>query len=266
MKRFLLAACVLPIWATGSWAQTTTICTLVVSANSGKALVDDGDCERRFSPASTFKIPISLMGFDTGILISPDAPVWPFKKGYNDARPEWRKSQTPGSWMQHSTIWFSQQITTQLGKQKYANYVSAFGYGNRDLAGDPGKNNGLTNAWLSSSLKISAQEQVTFLRKLVKHELGVSEAATENTRKLMYLRVENGWHIFGKTGAGRVKNDGEKPKPFGWFVGWAERDGATVIFARLIQDSERQPVSPGLRTRDQLIAELFAKNSPLIPQ
>ncbi|RDB35469.1 MAG: hypothetical protein DCC88_09860 [Spirobacillus cienkowskii] len=45
---------------------------------------------------------------------------------------------------------------------KFQNYVTKFSYGNMDLSVDKDKNNGITNAWLSSSLEISSLEQVTF--------------------------------------------------------------------------------------------------------
>ncbi|ASX27927.1 hypothetical protein BA173_03570 [Rickettsia sp. MEAM1 (Bemisia tabaci)] len=49
-----------------------------------------------------------------------------------------------------------------------------FSYGNQDTSGDKGKNNGLTNAWLSSSLEISPEEQIAFLQKLAADQLPVS--------------------------------------------------------------------------------------------
>lgn len=129
-----------------SWAETRTICTIVLAAETGEAVVDQGDCGRRMSPASTFKIAISLMGFDAGILTSPSRPELPFKKGYIDARPEWRRATTPATWMRDSIIWYSQQVTQRLGMDRYSAYVTAFDYGNRDLTGDPGAHNGLTHA------------------------------------------------------------------------------------------------------------------------
>ncbi|WP_198430612.1 penicillin-binding transpeptidase domain-containing protein [Roseobacter sp. TSBP12] len=50
-------------------------------------LVAEGLCDKRISPASTFKIAISLMGFDSGILTGSERPEWPFKVGYLDWRP-----------------------------------------------------------------------------------------------------------------------------------------------------------------------------------
>lgn len=217
------------------------------------------------SPASTFKIAISLMEFDAGILKSPTEPELPFKEGYIGARPEWRRPATPASWMRDSVIWYSQQVTLRLGMQRYSTYVTTFGYGNEDLTGEPGKNNGLTHAWLSSSLQISPFEQVSFLLKLARRELPVSDAAIEHTAAIMDQGVQpSGWHVFGKTGAGaRRSADGKLLGPFGWFVGWATREGDAVVFARLIQDSERQSSPPGFRARDAFLTELFSQSGKL---
>ncbi len=51
-----------------------------------------------------------------------------------------------------------------------------------------GKNNGLTNAWLSSSLEISPEEQIAFLQKLAADQLPVSLKAQEMTKKYYVYR------------------------------------------------------------------------------
>ncbi|PRD43129.1 class D beta-lactamase [Phyllobacterium phragmitis] len=266
MRRLVLSV-VATLLTLPASADTRTICTLVADANSGQTLVEEGDCAQRMSPASTFKITIGLMGFDAGILKSPSAPELPFREGYIDWRPEWKQATTPSRWMKHSVVWYSQQITQRLGEKRYKAYVEKFDYGNRDVSGDPGKANGLTNAWLSSSLQISPVEQVEFLRKLVGRELPVSEAAVTNTAAILDYGVQDGgWQLYGKTGAGLPRGaDGQvvKGQPFGWFVGWAQRDGRTIVFARLIQDSNRQSTPPGFRARDGLIADLLGTESPL---
>ncbi|WP_410526374.1 penicillin-binding transpeptidase domain-containing protein [Rickettsia rhipicephali] len=58
--------------------------------------------------------------------------------------------------MKNSCVWYSQIITNkELGIEKFRDYVTQFDCGNRDISGDKGKNNGLTNAWFSSSLEIA---------------------------------------------------------------------------------------------------------------
>lgn len=265
MKKLLAAACALMFCdAAPSWAETKVICTLAVSAATGKPLLEEGDCDRRMSPASTFKIAISLMGFDSGILESPEKPLLPFKEGYIDNRPEWRRAQTPASWMRDSVIWYSQQTNLRLGIEKYTAYVNAFDYGNKDLSGEPGKNNGLTHAWLSASLQISPREQVAFIRKLVRHELPVSDKAVANTSAILDQGIKGGWHVFGKTGVGGIRTaEGTLKTPFGWFVGWAKRADDTVVFARLIQDADRQPTLPGVRAREGVLSSLFSTKGVL---
>jgi beta-lactamase class D len=256
-----LLLAILSASASQAAAQARVICTIVAEAENGHPLIQEGDCDSRMSPASTFKIAISLMGYDAGILKNADQPQLPFKKGYVDWRPEWRKPASPSRWMRESVVWYSQQITKQLGADRYAGYVKAFGYGNQDLSGDPGKNNGLTGAWLSSSLQISPLEQVAFLGKLVRRELPVSARAYEFTGQITdYGLQPSGWRVHGKTGAGLPRNpDGSlrRGQPFGWFVGWAEKDERRVVFARLIQDSKRQRVPPGFRARDAVLADVF---------
>lgn len=259
MKTLLLSACILvSCGATTTWAQTNTVCTLVVSADTGKTVLEEGDCGQRYSPASTFKIAISLMGFDSGILESPDKPVLPFKKGYTDFIPEWRHSQTPTTWMRDSVVWYSQQATLRLGLQKFTGYLKAFDYGNQDASGDPGENNGLTHAWLSSSLQISPREQVGFIGKLVHRELPVSEKAVSNTSIILDQGMKGDWHVFGKTGSGGIRGaNGKLTKPFGWFVGWATRGKETVLFARLIQADDGRALGMGPQARDGLMSSVF---------
>tara|TARA_R110000751_G_scaffold8041_3_gene32519 strand:+ start:22850 stop:23284 length:435 start_codon:yes stop_codon:yes gene_type:complete len=141
--------------------------------------------------------------------------------------------------------------------------VEAFDYGNQDLTGDPGKDNGLTRAWLSSSLQISPREQVAFLRRLVTGALPVSATAMENTARITdHGELPSGWRIHGKTGSGLpIGDDGifDKGRAFGWFVGWAERGGNRFVFARLFDVARRQSPPPGYVARDTILADLFSK-------
>ena len=241
-------------------ASPDNVCTVLADASNGAILKQDGECDRRVPPASTFKIPIALMGYDAGFLKDENDPKLPFKEGYPDWIKSWRTDTDPAAWMKNSVVWYSQQVTQALGKEKFESYVAAFGYGNADVSGDKGKDNGLTRSWLSSSLRISPLEQVGFLTRLVGRKLPVSAHAYEMTEAIQTVfELPNGWTVRGKTGAGfAVKADGtpNRQKPIGWYVGWASKDGRTVVFARLKENSEPQKMSPGLGTRDELLKVL----------
>ncbi|GHG84964.1 class D beta-lactamase [Pseudodonghicola xiamenensis] len=252
----------------GAAAGERVICTLVQEVGVSAPLVRQGQCDDRISSASTFKVAISLMGFDAGILTSPDAPEWPFKPGYADWNPVWRQVTTPKSWMRDSVVWYSQRMTEQLGADRFAAYVAAFDYGNMDVSGDAGKANGLTRAWLSSSLQISPAEQVAFLTRMIEGQLPVSAFAVDQTWLLMDNGDQpGGWHLYGKTGAGLpFDKAGQllRGQPFGWYVGWADNGSRRVVFARLVRFDTR-PTSgfPGGIARSGLVMALFGPDGAL---
>jgi beta-lactamase class D len=243
-----------------SAAQARTVCTAIADAGTGKILEQQGDCSDRVTAASTFKIAISLMGYDSGFLKDEHSPALPFHEGYPDWIPTWRQTIDPTNWIKYSVVWFSQQVTQSLGETRFQNYVTAFHYGNEDVSGDAGKHNGLTRAWLSSSLKISPLEQVAFLEKLVNRQLPVTPRAVDMTGQITQIAVfPDGWEIHGKTGWGfPAVADGshDEAHAYGWFVGRATKGARTIVFARLIQDEKQEKESAGLRARAAFLNEL----------
>jgi len=243
-------------------AQDGVLCTVLTDANSAEILLQEGSCDQPMSPASTFKIAISLLGFDAGILTDEHSPALPFKEGYPDWGVNWKQTTDPAAWMSNSVLWYSQQVTQALGKERFADYVTAFDYGNADTSGDPGEDNALTRAWLTSSLEISPIEQLAFLRAIVNRQLPVSEHAYAMTGRITELTtLDSGWTIHGKTGSGYPRNADSRfdyAHGYGWFVGWASKGDRSIVFARQSQDSERQDTTAGVRSRDSLMAELPA--------
>ena len=245
-----------------STAHAGTLCTALADATTGKVLRQEGVCDRRITPASTFKIALSLMGYDSGYLIDEHLPALPFYAGYADWVPSWKATTDPTSWIRNSVVWYSQRLTEWLGEERFRGYVIAFQYGNQDISGDPGKHNGLTQAWLGSSLKISPLEQLTFLERIVNRQLQITPHAYEMTNRITRLDVlPNGWEIHGKTGTGSTGQSGgsvEGDRTYGWFVGWASKGGRTVVFARLVQDDGREAGNVGMRAREAFMQQLPA--------
>ncbi|RVA85351.1 class D beta-lactamase, partial [Mesorhizobium sp. M7A.F.Ca.US.006.04.2.1] len=230
-------------------------------AASGKTLYQDGVCDQRFSPASTFKVPLSLIGYDSGILSDEHTPAWDYKPEFKAVKRD-QKTVDPVIWERDSIVWFSREITSRLGPEKLAGYVSKFGYGNADVSGNPGKNDGLTQSWINSSLKITPVEQVDFLRKLLARKLPVSARAYDMTSAIIPTFQAGGWTVQGKTGSTRLRNDADKvqdKRSLGWFVGWANKDGRQIVFARLVVDTDRTDMPKGLKTR-----AAFLKDLPLL--
>jgi beta-lactamase class D/beta-lactamase regulating signal transducer with metallopeptidase domain len=250
------------IWPAPAMAQALPagplLCTEIADARDGRALVRDGACASRVTPASTFKIPVSLMGFDGGVLQDEHTPTLPFKPGYADWVRAWRAPTDPAAWIKNSVVWYSQQVTTRLGRARVQGYVDGFGYGNRDLSGAAGTDETLSLSELSPSLRISPDEQIAFLRKVVNRSLPLSTHAYEMTARLHRVGTLAGWEVYGKTGsASATKPDGSEDRSIttGWFVGWAVKDGRTLVFARLEQ-TPRQDIPAGPRAKDAMLGAL----------
>jgi beta-lactamase class D/beta-lactamase regulating signal transducer with metallopeptidase domain len=245
-------------------------CTLLVDAASGAALQNQGDCASRITPASTFNIVVSLMGFDSGILKDAHTPRLPYRAdaGYADWNSSWRRDTDPTSWIKNSNVWYAQHVTQQLGEAGLARYLDSFDYGNRDASGDPGKHNGLKMSWISSSMQISPVEQVAFLRKLVNRQLPIKPYAYDMTEQLLNLPAQGGWRVYGKTGTSSpVLADGslDLSRQYGWFVGWASKGGRKVVFARLLLGPTAGDSGAGPRLRREFLQGLPARMAAINP-
>lgn len=246
-------------------AHADTSCTLIVSYPEGEIIKQDGDCEQRRSPASTFKLPLAVMGFDSGLLKDAQTPSLTYKDEYQSDMDIQKKTTDPAVWIKESIVWYSQQLTRKMGTETFKDYIRKFSYGNMDLAGNAGKNDGLTHSWLMSSLSISPLEQVVFIKKLLECDLGVSEAACAATIGITPEYQAGEWKVFGKTGSGRlkdIKEDVENFKPQGWFVGWANKGQKKVIFAKLVLEDRPSKEYGGPKARDAFLRELSRINVP----
>ncbi|AZO29877.1 class D beta-lactamase [Mesorhizobium sp. M1B.F.Ca.ET.045.04.1.1] len=227
-------------------------CTLIQDATSGATLYQDGVCDQRVSPASTFKVPLALIGYDAGILSDQHTPSWDYKPEFNAVKRD-RKTVDPTIWERDSIIWYSREITRRLGSKSFAGYVAKFGYGNANVSGSAGKNDGLTNSWVDSSLEISPVEQTAFLRRLLAGKMPVSAKAHEMTKAIIPTFEAGDWTVQGKTGSTALDKN---KRSLGWFVGWAEKDGRRIVFARLVVDAKRGDMPKGLATRAAFLKDL----------
>lgn len=246
--------------ALSSPAVANEVCTLVAEAGTGTVVFERGDCTIPVTPASTFKVPLAVMGFDAGFLTSPVEPVLSIQPGDPDWVAEWKGDTNPTQWMTNSTLWYSQRITQALGADRFAQYLAAFHYGNQDVSGDPGQGNGLKRSWVSSSLKIAPRDQARFTRDLLYRRLPVSEEAQKHALALIQSGgTVNGWTVWGKTGSAyprKADQSFDYARGWGWYVGWAQKGQEAYVVVRLNQETQRHSGSIGILARDALLVEL----------
>jgi beta-lactamase class D len=193
-------------------------------------------CGQELSPCSTFKIAIALMAFDQGVLKDENTTYkW---DGIDRGNPNWNRDTSAQDWLKNSVVWFSQRITPQLGVATITNYLAGFDYGNRDISG------GLTHFWLGSSLKISANEEIQFLKKLWRDQLPVSHRAMMLTKKIMPIEISpSGNKLAGKTGSHATATNS-----LGWFVGHLDtKAGEYLVAVNFTEDAQpAKNVYPGM--------------------
>jgi beta-lactamase class D len=104
-------------------------------------------------------------------------------------------------------------------------FVQQFDYGNIDTRGGLDK----TGApfWMDGTLRISANEQVEFLRKFYESQLGLSDRTTRLTKAIMLEENPSTWTLSGHSGACHPESEDTT----NWRVGYVEKSDGVHYFA-----------------------------------
>ena len=206
--------------------------TVVISSLDGRTdyVYNDTFSRRRILPASTFKIPNTLMALEEG-LIKSDSEVIKWD-GIQREFPEWNKDQTLKTAFQYSCVWVYQLFAQKIGAEKYRHYVNTLDYGNKQIG------NNVTTFWLEGPFGISAREQVSFLRKLILEKLPFPKSNINLLKKIMIVEENADYVIRAKTGwTARVTPQ------YGWYVGYVENGKSTWIFATNLKIRNQQDLA-----------------------
>jgi beta-lactamase class D len=176
-------------------------------------------CNTGYIPASTFKIPNSLIVLEEGIVKDTSQIIkWDGKsRGYD----MWDRDQTLRTAMKYSCVWAYVGFASQISTAKYQSYMDAFNYGNRNITGPE------NYFWLEGEFKISANQQIEFLKRFYNNQLGISKQNTDIVKSLIVIEERDDYKLFAKTGAG-VRS---KEQDIMWLVGYVEKDKVPYFFA-----------------------------------
>jgi beta-lactamase class D len=213
-------------------------CIVIQELDSTGPLATRGDgCATRLSPASTFKIPHALVALETGAATLDGIERWD-RTRYERQR-EWNRDHTIISALRPSVLWLFQRVAPRIGAPRMSEWLAKFDYGNRDASGP------IAEYWINGVLKISAPEQVRFLRRFYKGDLPVQPQYLRAVRDgleqqpgtvenaLGVQRMPGDWHrasLNSKTGA--TTADGARVS---WLVGlFGDAKGREYVFASAV--------------------------------
>ncbi|MCL6099661.1 MAG: class D beta-lactamase [Bacteroidetes bacterium] len=199
-------------------------------------------CAERFSPKSTFKIPNSLIALETGVAPDENFVVkWDGQKRWNA---DWNRDHNMISALKYSVVPYYQEIARRVGRDQYKKWLEAINYGNHAI----GEN--IDTFWLDNSLKISAEEQIEFLKRFYNYQLPFSKRNVDIVKKIMPSEEYKHSLLKFKTGGGE-KEDGTW---IGWVVGYVEKGKDVSFFAFNIDAKTFDEV---LEKRDTMLREIL---------
>ena len=179
---------------------------------------DRARAERRFIPASTFKIPNSLIGLSTGAVASVDE-VLPYG-GKPQRFKFWEKDMGLRDAIRISNVPIYQELARRIGVERMREHVIKLDYGNKEIG------NTVDHFWLDGPLQISAVEQAGFLARLARDELPFPSDTQQTVREIVRVEQSDSWTLYAKTGWG-----GDTSPEIGWWVGWVQKEGRVYAFA-----------------------------------
>jgi beta-lactamase class D len=199
-------------------------------------------------PASTFKIPNSLIALETGVVGDPDKDVFKWD-GVTRSIEAWNRDHTLRSAIAASAVPVYQEIARRIGSERMQKYLDLFDYGNRDIGG------GIDQFWLTGNLRIDPVQQIDFVDRLRRGALPVAKRSQERVADILPVTKSGDAVIRAKSGL----LGAEVGKPtLGWLVGWAEKGSAITVFALNLDVREPRHIADRMNLTQACLADIGA--------
>lgn len=196
-------------------------------------------------PASTYKIPNSIIALETGVVES-DSTLFEWD-GEDRALDIWERDMVFRDAFRLSCVPCYQQIARAVGSERMNAYLRKLNY--------PGMQVDSTNIdlfWLQGASKISPLQQIDFLNRFYNQQLPIKESTYSLMRSIMVLEENENYSLSGKTGwAIREGNN------IGWFVGFLEKQDEVYFIATRVRPGEAFNMDMFARIRQEVSMEAF---------
>lgn len=170
-------------------------------------------------PASTFKIPNSIIALETGV-IGDDTTVIEW-----DGQPKrldvWEQDLQFKDAFRVSCVPCYQEIARKIGYIRMTSWLDKLNYPGMKVSDST-----IDRFWLEGNSKISQMQQIDFLQRFYFSKLPISERTTNIMKRIMQVEKTDAYTLSGKTGWGI--RDG---KNNAWYVGYLEAQGNVYFFA-----------------------------------
>ncbi|WP_017570085.1 penicillin-binding transpeptidase domain-containing protein [Nocardiopsis halotolerans] len=215
-------------------------------------VVGPEEARERAVPGSTFRIPHTLIGLQTGTVedvdevlpgASPRAAGRERATTLRDAFPD----ESPRAY---------RELARGIGHDRLAAWVDLLDYGNRSVGGA----DAMDRFWSEGPLEISAMEQALFLARLARTELPADTGHQRALHEIATVEEGDGHTLYAVAGTGA------DPAP-GWWVGWVEYGEELHAFALRVEPGRDAGTEEGgTGPRAELGRELLVELAALPPE
>ncbi|PWJ43010.1 class D beta-lactamase [Sediminitomix flava] len=174
-------------------------------------------------PASTFKIPNSIIALETGV-VENDSTLFKWN-GEKRAMKIWEQDLIFRNAFHYSCVPCYQEIAREIGVKRMNEYLDKLDYGNMEV-----DSSNIDLFWLRGNSKISPFQQIDFLKRFYQSELPISSRTEVIMKKIMIIEENSAYQLSGKTGWSTDKNINN-----GWFVGYIKKGNKVYFFANNVQ-------------------------------
>jgi beta-lactamase class D len=206
--------------------------------------------EKGYLPASTFKIPNTIIGLETGVINSETVFIWDSTERRLDA---WEKDLKLREAFQVSCVPCYQDIARKIGVKNMREYLDKYKYGKMKF-----DESTIDNFWLEGESKITSYEQIEFLKKFYEDQLNLKHSTKAIMLEIMRQEAGKNYKLYGKTGWS-VRNGNN----YGWFVGFLETPGNVYFFAVNMEPKDQKKTDEFVKNRKE-VAILILKRLGLI--
>ncbi len=220
---------------------------LLYDESSNQYTSSDFDmAKNKFIPASTFKIPNTIIGLETGTIAEDYIFAYGPEEGKrrNDA---WNKNLSVREAFQVSCVPCYQELARKIGVEKMNNYLDTLGYPGMDV-----NVKNLDKFWLKGESAISSLEQIDFMRRLITKQFNLKESTREALARIMAVDTTDQGMRYAKTGWGSFEG-----KDLGWYMGYIQKPKNRIFFVTLIIREDGFPEALFADERKRLTEEVL---------
>jgi beta-lactamase class D OXA-209 len=197
-----------------------------------------------YLPASTFKIPNTLIGLESKVIDTNTVFKW---NGEKRRLPQWEQDLSLREAFQVSCVPCYQDVARRIGAERMKFYLQKMNYGKMDV-----DQSNIDLFWLEGNSRITPAQQVGFLEKLYEEKLPMSPLVMRQVKAIMLNEKTENYTLSGKTGWS-IRNGNN----YGWFVGYLETQGSVYIFAALIEPKDQKNTEDFASARKAICKEVF---------